>query len=43
MDLLGYFRQETGNQKAAHRENAHGAERRNAPALLLARLPSSLK
>jgi len=25
MDLLGYFRQETWNQKAAHRENTHKA------------------
>ncbi len=43
MDLLGYLRQEAGNQKAARREGAHGTERRNAQALLLARLPSSLK
>lgn len=43
MDLLGYLRQEAGHQKAARGEGAHGAKRRNAQALLLARLPSSLK
>jgi len=43
MDLLGYFRQEAGNQKTARREGVLGAKRGHAPALLLARLPSSLK
>jgi hypothetical protein len=42
MDLLGHLREEAGNQNAACREGVLGAERRNAQALLLARLPSSL-
>jgi hypothetical protein len=40
MDLLGYLREEAGNQKATCREGVHGTERRHAQALLLARLPS---
>jgi hypothetical protein len=43
MDLLGHLRQETGNQKAAHRSGTQGTEGRNAPTLLLARLSSPLK
>jgi hypothetical protein len=43
MDLLGHLREEAGNEEAACRKGLHGAERRNAQALLLARLPSPLK
>jgi hypothetical protein len=43
MDLLGHLRQETGDQEAACREGVLGVERRNAQALLLARLPASVK
>ena len=42
MDLLDYLREEAGNKKAARREGVHGVKRRNAPTLLLARLPSPL-
>jgi hypothetical protein len=42
MDLLGYFRQETGNQNTARRKSVHGIERRYATAVLLGWLPSSL-
>ena len=43
MDLLGHVSQAAGNQKTACREGVLGIEGRNAQALLLARLPSSLK
>jgi hypothetical protein len=43
MDLLGDERQESGDEKYPHRKGAIEAQRRNAPALLLGRLPSSLK
>lgn len=43
VDLLDDLRQEAGNQKAARRARRLGTERRNAPPLLLARLPSPLK
>jgi hypothetical protein len=42
MDLLGYLREEAGNQDAAYRQGVLGAERRHAQAVLLARLPSPL-
>jgi hypothetical protein len=42
MDLLGYLREEAGDQDTAYRQGVLGAERRNAEALLLARLPSPL-
>jgi hypothetical protein len=41
MDLLGYLRQETGNEKTACRKSALGAERGNATAVLLAWLSAS--
>jgi hypothetical protein len=40
MDLLGYLGEDGGDAKAACGEGVHGVERRNAQALLLARLPS---
>ena len=40
--MLDHLRQKTGNQKTACREDVHGAHRRNASALLLGRVPSSL-
>ncbi len=43
MDLLDDLRQKTGNAKGARRARRFGTERRNAPPLLLARLPSPLK
>jgi hypothetical protein len=43
MDLLGDLCEEAGNQEATCREDMRGAEGRDAQALLLARLPSSLK
>src|SRR5579875_1409280 len=42
MDLLGYLGQEAGNQNEAHRESMLGTQRRDAQALLLAGLSSSL-
>jgi hypothetical protein len=43
MDLLDHLRQEAGDQKTACREGVLATEGRVAQALLLARLPSSLK
>jgi len=42
MDLLGDLGEESGNQKAARGAGAIGAERGDAAAVLLARLPASL-
>jgi len=43
MGLLGHVRQESGDPEHKNRQGAVEDERRHAPALLLARLPSSVK
>ena len=43
MDLLGYIRQEAGDEKMSYSASTHGANRGKAATLLLARLPSPLK
>ncbi|HWF66642.1 MAG TPA: hypothetical protein VN670_05025 [Acidobacteriaceae bacterium] len=43
MDLLDHLRQEAGDTEATRREGVLGIERGNAPALLLARVPSPLR
>jgi len=42
VDLLDDLREETGDQKAARRKGLQRTQRRNAQALLLARLPPSI-
>ena len=43
MDLLGYVRQKSGDEEYPYQEGNLEAEGRNAQALLLGRLHSSLK
>jgi len=43
MDLLGYLGQETRNEKQADKKDARGACRREAEALLLGGLSSSVR
>ena len=43
MDLLGYIRQEVGDEKRAHTASAHRTHGRHASALLLGGLHSSMK
>jgi hypothetical protein len=42
MDLLGDLGEEAGNETAACREGVLGTERRDAQAVLLARMPSPI-
>ena len=41
--MLGYFRQETGNEKSPNQEDVRGAYRGKTPTLLLGRLHASIE